>query len=123
MGMFDFDPRFLIERENELMLRAETRAVSLPGEPPQKVEAYCLVWRWYDRLIAGERYMSEAELMTYVRRCMDETGDAIEAALPRVVSHMVEAFDAQGVDITSDDIVGMLAKRGMARWRERKAAR
>lgn len=117
--MFDF----LIERENEEMLRTSSRTVTFPDGTTEKIAAYRLVWAWFDRCIAYEFGPSEQQLLHYTQRCMIEEKLDAGAALGRVVNFFAEDLERLGGDITDDNTPLLVAQRRKSAWRSRNGAR
>lgn len=113
----------LKERETEEMFRTEVRVLECPDGEARRIEAYRLVWRWFDRLAAYEFAPDADRILHYALRAMDEEDLEIGVALGRVVDFFVEQLERQGADITDDDLEALAAKRGRQRMRERRAGR
>ena len=114
--MFDY----LIERQREEDFRTSTRTLTFPNGDTHRVEAYRLVWNWFDRFRAYEFGMSEAEILSFTLRCHEDEELPLGDALGRVLDYFVRDWEASGMDITDDPLELTLAKHGMQRFQERK---
>ncbi|SMX28200.1 hypothetical protein TRP8649_02315 [Pelagimonas phthalicica] len=122
-GMFLSELNFLMDLEREILLRKQVRQVELPGAGSHQVEAYALIWHWYDRLASFEFGVGEAKLRHYWQRCIDEENLSPSNALIRLVYVFTEGYQRDGIDIANHNLTLDLAQKHMAAWRERKARR
>lgn len=60
---------YLKEREQEEMFSTSVRMLAFPDGEARRVEAYRLVWRWFDHTVAYEFAPSADELLTLTLRC------------------------------------------------------
>ncbi len=72
---------YLIEREREENFRTSTRTLTFPDGETRRIEAYRLVWAWFDRAIAFEFGPTEAQSLiqnyvegTSINCCDDRSG-------------------------------------------------
>lgn len=114
--MFDY----LIERENEEMFRTSTRALIFPNGEERRVEAYRLVWRWFDRSIAYEFGFDEHEILDLTAKCEVEENLPVGQALGRVLNYVIQSAEAEGLDYTDDNLALLLAQRGIQSFGDRK---
>ncbi len=114
---------YLIEREREENFRTSTRTLSFPDGETRRIEAYRLVWTWFDRAVAYEFGPSEEDILTMTLRCADMERRAPDAALGRVLGYLIQRDEAGGMDYTDDNLQLMLAKRGVRRFHERRKCR
>ncbi|MCA8883373.1 MAG: hypothetical protein KDA50_06455 [Rhodobacteraceae bacterium] len=111
---------FLMDLERELLLRKRTRIVDLPKTGRQPVEAYALVWDWYDRLLTYRHSAGEDQIKRNWQACMDEEGLNAADALVRLVYVYVEGAERLGLDLVGDDVRLEVAQKHMAAWRKRR---
>lgn len=99
--------------------------MEFPDGTTRDVTAYRLVWNWYDRSLAYKYGADRDELLRYTLKCMEtENLDDLGEALGQVLDYFVWHDEVQhGADYTDDDLVKLVAKRRMAKFRARKAAR
>ncbi|WP_299628373.1 hypothetical protein [uncultured Tateyamaria sp.] len=113
---------YLMDREREVLLKTCIRYIELPISGRQRIEAYDLVWTWYDRLLAYPHGNDEDRLHHFWERCIVEEGCTPSDALVRLVYEILEGYDERGVDIIDDAIALNIAHERMAAWRARKAS-
>ncbi|WP_193169965.1 hypothetical protein [Nisaea nitritireducens] len=113
---------YLIEREREENFRTSTRMIKFPDGETRRVEAYRLVWTWFDRALAFEFGPKEAGILNTVLECATEEGLPIDQALGRVVDYYVRRWEARGLDLTDHNPQLTLARRRMQRFQERKGS-
>ncbi len=114
---------YLVDRENEELFRTAVRSLTFPEGETRRIEAYRLVWSWYDRLIAYEYGSTEDNILQATLDCSAEEGLELPDALGRVVNYMVELRESGGMDVTDDPLQLNLAQEAMSRFHSRKAAR
>ena len=114
--MFDY----LIQRENDEMFRTSVRRLTFPDGVVREVEAYRLVWTWFDRSIAYEFGLEEDEILDLTVKCAEQEELELGPALGRVLDYTVSEIEASGGDYTDDNIELLLAKRGLRNFYERK---
>ncbi len=117
--MFDY----LIERQKEEDFRTSTRTLTFPNGESHRVEAYRLVWTWFDRFKAYEFGLSEEEILDHTLHCHEADDLPLGTALGRVVDYFVRDWEASGMDVTDDPLEMALARRGVQRFHERKRSR
>lgn len=115
--------KYLIERENEEIFRTTVRSLTFPDGETRRIEAYRLVWSWYDRLIAYDYGSTEENILQATLDCSAEEGLGLPDALGRVVTYMVELRETSGMDLTDDPLQLNLAQEAVSRFLSRKAAR
>jgi len=114
---------YLMEREQEEWFRTSKRRLTLPDGTETMVEAYRLVWTWFDRSCAYEFGLDQEEILTFALRCQETENVDLGAAIGQVLDHFVRRLEAQGADHTDDCAVLDVAKRHSAKFyaRNRKA--
>lgn len=129
-GMFDtklckpgYLPEYLIAREQDEMFRTSARTLTFPDGKTRRVEAYRLVWRWFDHCAACEFALDADQLLDATLDCMAEEGLEIGHALARVVDYFVAFAEQRGGDLTDDILMLDIARPRMANWNRGKAAR
>lgn len=113
---------YLIEREREENFRTSARTLTFPDGETRRIEAYRLVWTWFDRAIAYEFGPSEPDILATTLDCAKEENLPLEAALGRVLDYIVRQDEAAGMDYTDDNPELFLAKRAIRKFHARKAA-
>lgn len=121
LGMADL--HYLIEKQREEELRTSSRSIKFADGAVKRIEAYRLVWDWYDRLLACPYTFDEEEIIAMIPRCAEHEGQSLSDALTRVVSVLVGRLDRDGIDVTDNTLQLDLAREQMARWDARKADR
>jgi hypothetical protein len=114
---------YLLDLERELLLRKTTRIVDLPKAGRQRVDAYALVWDWYDRIAAYRHGPGEALIKQNWQACIDQEGLCASDALVRLVYVYAEGAERLGLDVVQDSVALQVAQTRMAAWRDRKALR
>ncbi|MGJ8628271.1 MAG: hypothetical protein ACSHXB_15025 [Sulfitobacter sp.] len=114
---------YLLDAEREVLLRKQTRYIDLYDTNPVRVDAYALVWAWYDRLVNNTHSITEDQLKFDWQACMAEEKLEASDALARLVYVYIEGADRLGLDFTEDRIGLNVAQKQMAKWRDRKAQR
>ena len=112
---------YLLERSQEVLLRPKSRVVDLPVSGRQSVEAYALVWDWYDLILAYPYGNDQDRLFHFWERCIAEEGLSPADALVRLVFEIVEGYDAGGVEIADHNLALDIAKERLANWRAGRA--
>ena len=110
----------LLERDHEDSLRTTKRKLDFPDGTTREIDAYRVVWRWYDNLIAYEFAADAPEILDYVLRCMEHQGCDEAEALGLVVEYLVIGTEHRGGDVTDDNLALQLAQRQKDKWRDRK---
>lgn len=111
---------YLIEREREENFRTSTRTLTFPDGETRRIEAYRLVWAWFDRAIAFEFGPTEAQILATTLKCATEENLPIDQALGCVLNYYVRSGEAAGLDYTDHNVPIMLARQGVQRFHERK---
>ncbi len=116
---------YLFDREKDELFRTATRILDFPDGASRQVTAYRLVWNWYDRSLAYDYGADREELLCHTLKCMetenlDDPGEALGQVLDYLVWHDEVLHSA---DYTDDDLVKLVAKRRMEKFRKRKALR
>ncbi|WP_395173320.1 hypothetical protein [Roseibium alexandrii] len=114
---------YLIDRENEEMLRAERRTLTFPDGETRTIQAYRLVWRWFDHLIAAEYGPSEETILQHTLQWAQEKSVPLEQALSELVDYTLKCTEDAGMDVTDDPYPLMLAREGLAKFTARKEKR
>lgn len=112
---------YLLERSQELLLRPKSRVIDLPVSGRQTIEAYALVWDWYDHIVAYPYGNDQDRLYHFWERCIAEEGCSPSDALVRLVFELVEGYDADGVEIAEHNLALDVAKERLANWRSIRA--
>ena len=120
-GMVELN--YLIDREREEELRTDTRALMFANGESHRIEAYRLVWTWFDRLVECDYTFDKDEIIAMVPRCADHENLDYQDALTRVVSVLVARLDREGIDITDDTLGLDIAREQLAKWNARKPKR
>lgn len=107
--------RFLIERENEEILRPAARTLFFPDGTTHNIETYRLIWRWFDRLIECDFAPTEQRLLHYTLRCQEEEGLSLNDALVKVIGFFVQDLESLKLDVTDFDINALAAKKVASR--------
>lgn len=110
----------VLERDREEALRTTTRVLDFPDGTTRKVEAYRVVWRWFDHLCAYEFAADAPEILGYAQKTMAQKNYDEGEALALVVDYLVTGTEERGGDVTDDNPALMLAKSQMDTWRQRK---
>ena len=110
---------YLEEREKEEWFRTSTRELEFPDGTTQRVEAYRLVWTWFDRSCAYEFGLDAPEILTTAPRAQAAENVDIGTAIGLALNYHVRNLEAQGADHTDDPIALTLAKRGVQAFHER----
>lgn len=118
--MLDFLPTRLIERDQEEALRVSSRTLTFPDGVTREIDAYRVVWAWFDRCAAYEFAPDAEALLQSTLDCAAEEGCEIGAALARVIDHVVAKTEALGGDITDDNLARLVAQRGLAAFNGRR---
>lgn len=113
---------YLIERENDEMFRTSTRTLSFPDGRERRVEAYRLVWRWFDRSIAYEFGFDEETILRLTEKCEAEENLPVGQALGRVLNYFIGNLEAAGMDFTDDNLALSLGRERLQRLHARKTA-
>mgnify|MGYP000533636892 CR=1 FL=1 len=114
---------YLIDRENEEMLRTENRMLTFPDGEVRRIQTYRLVWRWFDRLIEADYGPNEELLLQHTLQWAEEKAVPVEQALGELMNYTVKCMEDAGMDITDDPFPLMMAREGLARFAARKAKR
>ncbi len=114
---------YLIAREKEEMLRVSSRALSFPDGQCRKIEAFRLVWTWFDRVVACSWAPDEDELLEMTLNWADEKSVPVEEALGHLLDYFVRTSEEMGMDITDDTLKLSVARQQMERFHERKQKR
>ena len=113
----------LLERDHEESLRTTKRKLDFSDGTTREIDAYRVVWRWYDNLVAYEFAPTAEELADLILRTMDHQGCDEAEALGRVVEYCVAFAEHHGGDVTDDNLLLQVAHRQMGKWRDRKRDR
>ncbi|MEM6890784.1 MAG: hypothetical protein AAGA74_16200 [Pseudomonadota bacterium] len=121
--MFLEETKFLLDIETERLLRKQSRTITFPNSGLQTVEAYAVVWQFYDRLLAYRHGAGEERIKQNWAACMAEEGLCASDALVRLVHVYLERIERVGLDITESSVVSKVAQRRRGAWVARKARR
>jgi len=111
---------YLIDRENEEMLRASTRVLSFPDGETRTIQTFRLVWRWYDRLLQNSMTYNEPMVLQQALDWATNHDMPIDKALTDLVGYTIQGLECDGIDLVDDTIKLDIAKRAMERWSARK---
>ncbi len=109
----------LIERENEQMLRTSKRSFTFPDGKKRTLEAFRVVWTWFDRIIEAESY-TEERIVDILPGFAEDLGLSFEEALPELIELIVKAHDLCDWDLTDDTMALTMARRGIDSFYLRK---
>lgn len=112
----------LMERDREEALRVSIRKLDFPDGTIRDLEAYRVVWRWYDNLIAYGFAANAGEILKYVLWTMEDRGCDEGEALGLVVEYLVIGTEQHGGDVTDDNVALQIAKSQMDKWNARKSS-
>lgn len=110
---------YLIEREREENFRTSPRTLTFPDGETRRIEAYRLVWTWFDRAIAFEFGPTEDQILDTALKCAAEENLPLDQALGRVLNYYVQSGEAAGLDYTDHNLQLMLARAGVQRFHKR----
>jgi len=119
IGMLDY----LIDREHEEMLRVSSRTLTFPDGETRRIEAYRLVWAWFDRIVASSHVTDEAKLLEMTLAWANEKAVPLETAFGQLIECVVKTGETLGVDYTDDTIPLTIARDQIARFHSRKERR
>ena len=88
---------YLIERENEEILRISKRNFEFPDGETRQIEVYRVVWNWYDRIVADGAY-DEKSTLALTLQWMDEKKVSMNDAFAQSVECILKAHDEAGWD-------------------------
>ena len=111
---------YLIERENEEMLRTLARTLSLPDGQLCRIEVYRIVWLWFDRLVAYEFAPSELEILALAVKCSEEENLSLGDALGCVIDYLVQTWEQSSLDITDDALEALAARKALTEFSKRR---
>lgn len=105
---------YLIEREKEEMFRTSTRTLDFPDGETRKIEAYRLVWSWFDRVIAYRFGPDEEELLNLTLEYASKGKVSLGEALGWALDGFVRVMETEGGGDITDDNVCLVASRRVA---------
>ncbi|MEJ8472864.1 hypothetical protein [Roseibium algae] len=105
----------LLDRDREEGLRTTTRKLTFPDNTQRDVETWRVAWRWYDHLLAYEYCPGEKTILADAASHASETGMDLGDALASVVQTYVRFIEANGGDVTDDDLDALIAGKLMVR--------
>lgn len=109
--------KYLHERELDELYRTSTRTLKCDDGKPVKIEAYRLIWAWFDRLIGQDRFEFEAEeIISCAKECAVDVDVELGTALGIVIDDMVSYLELSGIDATDDLLPVHIAQAGMMRF-------
>ena len=111
---------YLITREQDEMFRNDVRNIDFPDGQTRRIETYRLVWRWYDRALEYEFGPDKDWLLNLVLKCTIEEDLPINDAFGRVLNHVIQKDEADGMDYTDDKLELTIAKQAVERFHSRK---
>lgn len=118
-GMLLKENDFLMDLEQERLLRKETRIIDLPKAGRQHVEAFALVWNWYDRVLSYRHSAGEDQITQNWQACMDEENLNASDALVRLVYVYAQGAERLGLGIADEPAAVRAARKHQAAWRAR----
>ncbi|MEM8615853.1 MAG: hypothetical protein AAGF20_02855 [Pseudomonadota bacterium] len=110
---------YLMEREQEEWFRTSKRRVTFPDGSTREVEAFRLIWAWFDRSCAYEFGLDAHEILETAERCADVEDVDIGTAIGMVLNHYIRRLEAQGADHIDDAIALSLAHERKSRFHRR----
>lgn len=113
---------YLVERENEQILRTSKRCFSFPDGQTQTVEAYRVTWCWFDRIAANGAYSSE-DMIELLPKWAEEKKVSLTEALPLMVECILKAHDDVHWDLTDDTLALNEGRRRIDAFNKRKSER
>ena len=122
-GMTFTETDFLLDITIERLLRHHSRVIDLPQSGPQQIEAYALVWQWYDHLLNYKHGAGEDKIKQNWEACMAQEELSAPDALVRLVYVYAERAERLGLDLVGDNTPLKIARKHQAAWRDRKAKR
>ena len=111
---------YLIEREREENFRTSPRTLTFPDGETRRIEAYRLVWTWFDRAVAFEYGPTEDQILATTLKCAAEENLPLDQALARVLNYYVQSGEAVGLDYTDHNIQRLLASQAQRTFHQRK---
>lgn len=109
--------KYLHERELDELYRTSTRTFESADGKPVQIEAYRLIWAWFDRLIEQSRFQFEAkEIIACAKECAMDVDVDLGTALGIVIDDMVSYLETHGIDATDDLLPLRIAQAGMMRF-------
>lgn len=110
---------YLIERENEQMLRTSKRNLTFPDGQTRLIETYRVVWTWFDRIAENGSYSKE-RMIELIPGLAEEKNISFEDALVTLVEMILKAHDKADWDLTDDTLALNLARQGIEAFELRK---
>lgn len=114
--MFDY----LAQRDLEEKYRTSVRELEFPDGVKRKIEAYRLVWDWYDRTLAYTFAPDADEILESTLHVAELNNMDLGEALGWVVDDYAEHIEKAGGDYTDDNLELLVAKRAMDRFHSKK---
>lgn len=114
---------YLIERENEEMLRTSVRVLNFPDGETCRVSAYRLVWSWFDRIITSDFAPDEDKLLEMTQGWALQHTVSIDEAFGQLIECVVKTGEELGMDYTDDTLPLSIARQRLEQFQERKQKR
>lgn len=111
---------YLIERERDESFRTSARTLVFPDGETRRIEAYRIIWTWFDRAIRFEFGPTETEILETTLNRAAEENLPIGQALGRVLDYFVRQGEAGGLDYTDHNPPLMLAREAVQRFHGKK---
>lgn len=111
--------KYLIERENEQMLRTSKRSFTFPDGNKRTLEAYRVVWTWFDRIAEAGCY-TEERIIDVLPDFAKDLNLTFEEALPELIETILKAHDSCDWDLTDDTLALTMARQGLESFYLRK---
>lgn len=116
---------YLLEREKDELLKAETRALPMPDGTSRNVSAFNVIWRWYDRGLAYDYGLEERSFLQEVVEINEHSGQTFDEDFAFSIDCIVKYWDEEGIDPTETDADLWIAaaRKATMRFHDRKRQR
>ena len=111
---------YLIERENEQMLRTSKRTLEFPDGETRTLETYRVVWNWFDRIVANQYAMSQDKILEMTVMWAEGKSVSLDDALAQIIECAVKECDRCDWDLTDDTLALTMARQGVESFYLRK---
>lgn len=110
---------YLIEREREENFRTSTRTLKFPDGVTRRIEAYRIIWAWFDRAVAFEFGPTKDEILKTAFQCSEEENLPLEQAISLILDYMVKRWENSGLDFTDHNLPLNLAQVAIEKFRRK----